>query len=140
MSQNRGLAQTLCQYYKFAPGFYARRHDSAPANGLTGQMPFSLPRGNPVEQSPTQLPQKLPILKYTCQRELREVEILSGAIYTHQPMLPAKCYCFTVAKTNAAISLERVKMQLGCLQAARHRQRFHGRITDRALSSRTLGK
>ena len=24
-------------------------------------------------------------------------------------MLPAKCYCFTVAKTNAAISLERVK-------------------------------
>ncbi len=37
------------------------------------------------------------------------MEILSGAIYTHQPMLPAKCYCFTVAKTNAAISLERVK-------------------------------
>ena len=27
----------------------------------------------------------------------------------HQPMLPAKCYCFTVAKTNAAISLVRVK-------------------------------
>ena len=24
-------------------------------------------------------------------------------------MLPAKCYCFTVAKTNAAICLERVK-------------------------------
>ena len=24
-------------------------------------------------------------------------------------MLPAKCYCFNVAKTNAAISLERVK-------------------------------
>ena len=24
-------------------------------------------------------------------------------------MLPARCYCFTVDKTNAAISLERVK-------------------------------
>ena len=58
-----------------------------------------------MEQSPNQLPQKLPILKYTRQRE---VEILSGVIYIHQPMLPAKCYCFTVAKTNAAISLERV--------------------------------
>ena len=59
-------------------------------------------------------------------------------------MLPAKCYCFTVAKTNAAISLERVKkMQLACLQGARRRQRgrrFHGRITDQALSSRTLSK
>ena len=28
-------------------------------------------------------------------------------------MLPAKCYCFTVAKTNAAISLERVKNAIG---------------------------
>ena len=60
-------------------------------------------------------------------------------------MLPAKCYCFTVAKTNAEISLERVKNAIGaCLQAAlklrQHRRRFHGRITDRALSSRTLGK
>ena len=59
-----------------------------------------------MEQSPNQLPQKLPILKYTRQRE---IEILSGVIYIHQPMLPAKCYCFTVAKTNAAISLECVK-------------------------------
>ena len=94
-----------------------------------------------MEQSPNQLPQMLPILKYTRQRE---VEILSGVIYIHQPMLPVKCYCFTVAKTNAAISLERVKkMQLSCLQAARRRQRgrrFHGQITDRALSNRTLGK
>ncbi len=56
-------------------------------------------------------------------------------------MLPAKCYCFTVAKTNAAISLERVKNAIMVsLQAARRRRRFHGRITDRALSSRTLGK
>ena len=69
-------------------------------------MPFSLPRANPMEQSLNQLPQKLPILKYTRQRE---IEILSGVIYIHQPMLPAKCYCFTVAKTKAAISLERVK-------------------------------
>ena len=52
-----------------------RKHDSAPANGLTGQMPFSLPHANPMEQSPNQLPQKLPILKYTRQRE---IEILSG--------------------------------------------------------------
>ena len=56
-------------------------------------------------------------------------------------MLPPKCYCFAVAKTNAAISLECVtNAQLLCLQAARRRRRFHGRITDRALSSRTLGK
>ena len=27
-------------------------------------------------------------------------------------MLPAKCYCFNVAKTYAAISLERVNMKL----------------------------
>ena len=106
-------------------------------------MPFSLPHANPMEQSTNQLPQKLPILKYTRRKDM---EILSGVIYIHQPMLPAKCYCFNVAKTNAAISLERVKMQLACLQAARRRQRrqrrrrFHGRITDRALSSRTLGK
>ena len=69
-------------------------------------MPFSLPHANPMEQSPNQLPQKLPILKYTRQRE---IEILSGVICIHQPMLPAKCYFFNVAKTNAAISLERVK-------------------------------
>ena len=61
--------------------------------------------------------------------------------------MPAKCYYFAVAKTNAAISLERVtNAQLLCLQAERGRQRrqrrrlFQGRITDRALSSRTLGK
>ena len=35
-------------------------------------------------------------------------------------MLPAKSYCFTVAKTNAAISLERVQIEhLPCLQVAR---------------------
>ena len=56
-------------------------------------------------------------------------------------MLRAKCYCFAVAKTNAAISLERVtNAQLLCLQAERRRCLFHGRITDRALSSRMLGK
>ena len=99
-----------------AAGLYARRHESAPANGLTGQMPFSLPHANPMEQSPNQLPQKLPILKHTHQRE---IEILSGVIYIHQPTFPAKCYCFTVAKTNAAIRLERVtNAQLACLQAA----------------------
>ncbi len=75
-------------------------------------MPFSLPHANPMEQSPNQLPQKLPILKYSRQRE---IEILSGVIYIHQPMLPAKCYCFTVAKTNAAISLERVKTASACV-------------------------
>ena len=104
-------------------------------------MLFSLPHANPMEQSPNQLPQKLPILKSPRQREIK---ILSSVIYIHQPMLPAKCYCFAVAKTNAAISLERVtNAELLCLQAIRHRQRrrlFHGRITDRALSSRALGK
>ena len=65
-----------------------------------------------MEQLPDQLPQKLPILKYTRQRE---IEILSGVIYIHQPMLPAKCYCFTVAKPNAAISLERVKKFNWCV-------------------------
>ena len=65
-----------------------------------------------MEQSPNQLPQKLPILKYTRQRE---ISILSGVIYIHQPMLPAKCYCFTVAKTNAAISLELVKTASACV-------------------------
>ena len=122
-------------------GLYARSHDSAPANGLTGHMLFSLPLANPMEQSPNQLPQKLPILKYT---RYKEIEILSDVIYIHQPMLPAESYCFAVAKTNAAISLERVtNAQLLWLQAERRMQRrrlFHGRITDRALSSRTLGK
>ena len=63
----------------------------------------------------------MPILKYTRQREM---EIRSDAIYIHQPMLPAKCYCFAVAKTNAAISLERItNAQLLCLQAERRSQR-----------------
>ena len=35
-------------------------------------------------------------------------------------MFPAKCYCFTVAKTNAAISLERVN-NAAVFQAARRR-------------------
>ena len=48
----------------------------------------SLPHANPMEQSPNQLPQKLPILKYTRQRE---IETLSGVIYTHRYMLPARC-------------------------------------------------
>ena len=65
-------------------------------------MPFSLPHANPMEQSPNQLPQKLPILKYTRQRE---VYTLSGVIYIHQPMLPAKCYCFNVAKILDNIEL-----------------------------------
>ena len=39
------------------------RDDSAPANGLTGQLLFSLPHANPMEQSPNQIPQNLPILK-----------------------------------------------------------------------------
>ena len=47
-------------------------------------------------------------------------------------------------KTNAAVSLEGVtNAQVLCLQVARRRRRrrlFHGRITDRALSSRTPGK
>ena len=104
-------------------------------------MLFPLPHANPMEQSPNQLPRKLPILKYT---RHRDIEILSDVIYIHQLMLPAKCYCFAVAKRNAAISLERASnAQLLCLQAERRRQRrrlFHDRITDRALSSRTLDK
>ena len=79
---------------------------SGPANGLSSQLQFSRPHVNPMEQLPNQLPQKLPILRYT--RHRTEIEVLSGVIYIYQPMLPAKCYCFTVAKTNAAISLEHV--------------------------------
>ena len=82
-------------------------------------MLFSLPHANPMEQSPNQLPQKLLILKYTRHREI-EIGLLSDVIYIHRPMLPAKCYCFAVAKTNAAVSLERVRnAQLLCLQARR---------------------
>ena len=101
-------------------------------------MLFSLPHANTMEQLPNQLPQNLPILKYTRQME---IEILSDVIYIHQPMLPAKCYCCTVAKTNEAIRLERVtSAQLLCLQRRQRRGLFHGRITYPALSSRTLGK
>ena len=53
-------------------------------------MPFSLPHANPMEQSPNQLPQKLPILKYPRQRE---IEILSGVIYIHQPTLSGNVKC-----------------------------------------------
>ena len=79
---------------------------SGPANGLSSQLQFSRPHVNPMEQLPNQLPHQLPILRYTRQTE---IEVLSGVIYIYQPMLPGKCYCFTVAKTNAALSLERVK-------------------------------
>ena len=65
---------------RLAVGFCARRHDLAAVNGLTGQLPFSCPHANPMEQSPKQLPQKLPILK-----------------------------CTRHAKLNAAISLECLK-------------------------------
>ena len=108
-----------------------RRHDPAPANGLTGHMLFSLPHTNPMEQSPNQLPQKLPILKWTRQRE---IGILLGVIYIHQPMLPAKCYCFNVAKINAAISLERIKSAIDIVNklhgVGSGRRPFHSRITD----------
>ena len=97
---------TLLSLLQIRSWFYARRHDSAPVNGLTGQMPFSLPHANLMEQAPNKLPQKLPMPKYTRQRE---IEKRSGVIYMHQPMLPAKFYCFKVAKTNSAISIERVK-------------------------------
>ena len=84
-----------------------------------------------MEQSPNQHPQKLPILKYTRQRE---IYILSGVIYIHQPILPAKCYCFHVAKINAAISLERVKNATDIVDklhgVGSGRRRFHSRITD----------
>ena len=74
-------------------------------DGLSSQLPFSRPHVNPIEQLPNHLPHKLPVLRYTRQTE---IEVLSGVIYIYQRMLPAKCCCFTVAKTNAAISLERV--------------------------------
>ena len=77
--------------------------EAAPANGLTGQMQFSLPHANTMEQSPNQLPQKLPMLKYTRLKGNR------NTIGIHQPVLPAKCYCFNIAKINAAIGLEHVK-------------------------------
>ena len=61
---------------------------------------------NPMEPQPKQLSPKLAILKYTHQRK---IEKPSGVIYIHHPMLPAKFYCFNIAKTNASISLELVK-------------------------------
>ena len=52
--------------------------------------------------------------------------------------------CYSKNNVFGIYGLERVtNAQLLCLQAARRRQRrriLHGRITDRALSSRTLGK
>ena len=50
-------------------------------------------------------------------------------------MLQAKCYCFNVAKINAAISLERVKNATDLVNklhgvGSEYRCRFHGRITD----------
>ena len=61
--------------------------------------------------------------------------MLSGVIYIHQPTLPAKCYCFNVAKLNAAISLERVKNTIDIVNklygVGSGRRRFHNRITDR---------
>ena len=52
-------------------------------------------------------------------------------------MLPAKCYCFAVAKTNAAISLEHVtNVQLLCLQAERHSQRRRSFLTAESLIER----
>ena len=81
--------------YKSAAGLYARRHDSAPPNGLTGQMLFSLPHANPMEQSPNQLPQKLPMLKYT---RHKEIELAYYRVSSTYIMLPAKCYCFASLK------------------------------------------
>ena len=78
---------------------------SGPANDLSSQLQLSRPHVNPMEQLPNQLTQKLPILRYPRQTE---IEVLSGVNNIHQPMLPAKCYCFTVAKTKAAIRLERI--------------------------------
>ena len=64
---------------------------------------------NPMEPQPKQLSPKLMILKYTHQMK---IEKPSGVIYIHT-MLPAKFYCFNIAKTNASISLELVKKAPG---------------------------
>ena len=49
-------------------------------------------------------------------------------------MLPAKCYCFSVAKINAAISLESVKNAIDIVNKLHGigsgRRHFHSRITD----------
>ena len=49
-------------------------------------------------------------------------------------MLPAKCYCFNVAKINAAISLERVTNAIDFVNklhaVGSGRRRIHSRITD----------
>ena len=60
-------------------------------------------------------------------------------------MLPAKCYCFSVGKINAAISLECVTNAIDIVNklhaVGSGRRRFHSRMTDEsALSSRTLSK
>ena len=49
-------------------------------------------------------------------------------------MLPANCYCFNVAKINAAIRLERVKNAIDIVNklhdVGSSRRGFHSRITD----------
>ena len=49
-------------------------------------------------------------------------------------MLSAKCYCFNIAKINAAISLERLKNAIDIVNklhgVGSGRRRFHSRITD----------
>ena len=45
-------------------------------------------------------------------------------------MLPAKCYCFNVAKINAAVSLERVKNATDIVD------KLHGLGSEWALFSR----
>ena len=53
---------------------------SGPANGFSSQLQFSRPHVDPMEQLPNQLPQKLPIVRYTRQTE---IEVLSGVIYIY---------------------------------------------------------
>ena len=54
-------------------------------------------------------------------------------------MLPAKCYCFNVAKINAAISLEHVKNAIDIVNklhgVGSGRRRFQSRITDQVVRS-----
>ena len=49
-------------------------------------------------------------------------------------MLPAKCYCFNIAKINAVIRLELVKNAADIVNKLHGlgsgRRRFHSRITD----------
>ena len=87
---------------------------------------------------------KLAILKYTHQRK---IEKPSGVIYIHHPMLPAKFYCFNIAKTNASISLELVKNATGRVRELNNIHRVGSeyppvtRSNHRSsISRRTLGK